>query len=182
VKNFPSPLVSRHQLFTGVNPATSLSQLESDPHLSAERPLLLWAGNSFPPPNPIPLCASASSHPCSVVFSAKAQHLPKGMAGSSESSEQRQAFADRPEGSCSTAEGEGSRARSRQPPEKYAYGRQKHKQAEKAPRPGSAPLPSACTPWQRGSSPGRLRAPSVLSSRCPRGPLCLHGRPPGPWL
>ena len=106
------------------------------------------------------------------MFSAKPQHLPKGTASSSESSGQGQAFADRPEGSCSAAEGEGSKARSRQPAEKYAYERQTRKQAEKAPLPASAPLPSACTAAQRGSSPRRLRAPLCASQ-----PL-LPGSPP----
>lgn len=158
-------------------PTIPLSQPETDPHLSAEKLPLLWAGSltsvpSFPPPNPIPPCASAPSLHCSVVPSDKPQHLPKGTVGSSERSGQCQAFAGRPEGSCLAAEGEGSEARSRQPAGKHAYERQTCKQAEKAPLPASAPLPSACTPVRRGSSPRRLRAPLSASQ-----PL-LSGSPP----
>lgn len=70
-----------------------------------------------PPPKSHPSLCLSPLPPTLVVFLAKPQHLPKGMAGSSESGQQFQAFADRPEESCSAAEGEGSKSRSRQPVE-----------------------------------------------------------------
>lgn len=85
------------------------------------------------------------------------------MASFFESRRQCQALADRPEGSCSTVEGEGSKAQSRQLAEKYAYERQTRKQDKKVPLAASAPLPSACTPAQCVSSPWRPRAPLCAS-------------------
>lgn len=127
---------------------------------------MVWEVNFRPflPPTKSHTCLCLSSLPqCSVVFSAKSQYLPKGMASFSESHCQCQAFADRPEGSCSTAEGEGSKAQSRQPAGKYAYERQTRKQAKKVPLPAFAPLLSACTPAQCVSSPWRPRAPLCAS-------------------
>lgn len=152
-------------------------------HISLQRPLLLRAGNFRPllPPTKPHLSLCLRSLPPALSCALSQTPAPSRKDGwLLREQQQCQALADRPEGSCSAAQGAGIKAQSRQPAEKHAYERQTRKQAKKAPFPASAPLPSARTPAQRGSSPWRMRAPLCASQPLRKGSPPPAKPAPGP--
>lgn len=158
-----------------------MSLMEPDPHLLAEMPLFLWAGNlttasssSFPPPNPTHPDGSVPSHPCPAGSPAIPSAFP--MCGRLLSA----AFGQTQGGAASLPRVKGVKLCSLQ---RSMLTKDRH--AKQLRKPLLQPVPPILLPVPRHSAaahPGGRRLPSSLPSPCSPAPLRLQGRPPGPWL
>lgn len=184
VKNFSVP-VTVYQLFRSLNQQATIPGLT---YTSSQRvPFFLWSGKltsvpSFPPPNPIPVCASALSHNAQLCSQPNPSTFPKGWPASPRATVSARPLQIDQRGAAPLQRVKEAKLRAGSL-QKSMLTKDRH--ANKPRKSLFQPLPPFSLPAPRRSvsaHPGGQELPSVLPSPCSRSPLCLQSRRPSPWL